>query len=947
MFLEINFYETIIPPPPNSGSNFQVQELPSFQTPNLGSAVGQRLAQAPPANGQFIPGGEIQAFGPPPPASPLSNMESIYAPQREIQSIPAEVYSQNGNNIWGINNLLPNLRNENNQHQYSFVNYNQPTPYQNYPSPPSRVQTLNQFQQPPRPFTVKIQNPNNAHSAPSLWNFFQNMAFNQPGLPTNPQQMIRNQPPKSYKPIYDRQQNYPTAFAKNKVFSVEKAKFKDSAEITEEARQKFEKLKKLFSNIQLDKDLKITSDSQFLQNLKSPLRRVNVVDIPPYGNMINDKQYDDPILLQLIPTSLNQLGYFKPRPIFKHPVLISPSNDKYLPGVTRSNNPQEEIEGPGLSMNYPKPSMYGLLHKRKPLERFIKRPLVNGIFTVQKELPAQLISQKNFWSPSIKNNPSGINQHRHALLHIDKDSKKQINTIPVKKTEKSVVVPISKERAFQIEKLRARASAIRLNMKKNPLPLIVEEPRTDQALIRAKVENHLQSSMLKARLPFKKFQDKPTYNGPVDKLQALLMRNPQLYKNFLKLSPLLPKIMKKENFSQLRTSLISTGPQEHNSMIHPLKVNILRAPIKRMPVQQILRTKLQSQPFTQTKSILPRKLPSSILRLNPLLNNALLRDRALAASRSKVDKPFSNSFQMMAKTLVTKHLYPAHNSAFYGLSGEKGHQSASLMLSNLNSDVLKHSKMSDFFLPSKKNLMASSNIGIDSNRIVGEESYKKSPVKVEKGTTRYVIKPQPTSVDKKQDFAGIWDKLYEFYSKKKSYLKKSDQITAQQKANTRSVNNNGVKRNEKLSNKVSSNVMGQFHQPYLKKNAEINHKKSMSAVKLNNKQILPVNENEITSNSDNKSPQKSENKNAIDDKDTFLKAITRDPRPWDKRAKVTFQISRKSSIPGKPKVVGVWGSLKKRKKRLTKRKRKKKREIRSVSIGEQFKTFKRSKSEIG
>ena len=46
----------------------------------------------------------------------------------------------------------------------------------------------------------------------------------------------------------------------------------------------------------------------------------------------------------------------------------------------------------------------------------------------------------------------------------------------------------------------------------------------------------------------------------------------------------------------------------------------------------------------------------------------------------------------------------------------------------------------------------------------------------------------------------------------------------------------------------------------------------------------------------------------------LLKTISPDPIPWDKRAKVTFKLSKKSDIPGKPqRVIGMYGSLKKKK----------------------------------
>ena len=55
-----------------------------------------------------------------------------------------------------------------------------------------------------------------------------------------------------------------------------------------------------------------------------------------------------------------------------------------------------------------------------------------------------------------------------------------------------------------------------------------------------------------------------------------------------------------------------------------------------------------------------------------------------------------------------------------------------------------------------------------------------------------------------------------------------------------------------------------------------------------------------------------------------LKAISHTAEPWDKRAKVTFKLSKKSDIPDKPlDVVGIFGSLRKKKKRRKKREKKK------------------------
>ena len=74
----------------------------------------------------------------------------------------------------------------------------------------------------------------------------------------------------------------------------------------------------------------------------------------------------------------------------------------------------------------------------------------------------------------------------------------------------------------------------------------------------------------------------------------------------------------------------------------------------------------------------------------------------------------------------------------------------------------------------------------------------------------------------------------------------------------------------------------------------------------------------------------------------LLKAISPNPQPWDRRAKVTFKLSKKSSIPGRPqKVLGVYGSLRKKKKKKRKKKRYSEEEIHFASTkGSQSKKHK-------
>ena len=58
--------------------------------------------------------------------------------------------------------------------------------------------------------------------------------------------------------------------------------------------------------------------------------------------------------------------------------------------------------------------------------------------------------------------------------------------------------------------------------------------------------------------------------------------------------------------------------------------------------------------------------------------------------------------------------------------------------------------------------------------------------------------------------------------------------------------------------------------------------------------------------------------------DSILKSISSTPHSWDKRGKVTFAIEKKTNIPGRPRVTGVWGSLKRKRRKNNKKKKKRK-----------------------
>ena len=60
---------------------------------------------------------------------------------------------------------------------------------------------------------------------------------------------------------------------------------------------------------------------------------------------------------------------------------------------------------------YLKPSMYKLLKRKKPMERFAYRPVFQGKFLTPKEMiKHQVPPPKNVWSSEIKISPGDINR---------------------------------------------------------------------------------------------------------------------------------------------------------------------------------------------------------------------------------------------------------------------------------------------------------------------------------------------------------------------------------------------------------------------------------------------------------------------------------------------------------------------------------------------------------
>ena len=65
---------------------------------------------------------------------------------------------------------------------------------------------------------------------------------------------------------------------------------------------------------------------------------------------------------------------------------------------------------------YLKPSMYKLLKRKKPMERFAYRPVFQGKFLTPKEMiKHQVPPPKNVWSSEIKISPGDINQQRKGF----------------------------------------------------------------------------------------------------------------------------------------------------------------------------------------------------------------------------------------------------------------------------------------------------------------------------------------------------------------------------------------------------------------------------------------------------------------------------------------------------------------------------------------------------
>ena len=65
---------------------------------------------------------------------------------------------------------------------------------------------------------------------------------------------------------------------------------------------------------------------------------------------------------------------------------------------------------------YLKPSMYKLLKRKKPMERFAHRPVFQGKFLTPKEMiKHQVLRPKNVWSSEIKISPGDINQERKGF----------------------------------------------------------------------------------------------------------------------------------------------------------------------------------------------------------------------------------------------------------------------------------------------------------------------------------------------------------------------------------------------------------------------------------------------------------------------------------------------------------------------------------------------------
>ena len=588
---------------------------------------------------------------------------------------------------------------------------------------------------------------------------------------------------------------------------------------------------------------------------------------------------------------------------------------------------------------YLKPSMYKLLKRKKPMERFAYRPVFQGKFLSPKEMiKHQVPPPKNVWSSEMKISPGDINQQRKGFST-------PFAQYPITENSQTRSTAVTKSRAMQIAFQRSKKRPELLTQKQywlhqqeasrkeNPSlkkvsgrPLLKspslynhdDEPQTDQALIRTKVVH----PFLK---PFqKRFRDIPL--GP--KRQMTLLQQRQV-----------PKFLS-------RMSL----PAKNTFMYKPSKINPNAKNLQRFfqPMRHLFIQKNKNKLLRTNTNLLRNKYQN----YHQLLGRNVLRkvpSRVISPYRGQYKIPATLPFRKQSTKIEKLDTTDVWNQLFnfYSHRNKKEKKIQKNPVTENLKDRQSNKKELDLvenFLEKKTKPTEETIFENDAAKAAPKaesETYKLPPtftrnldeaLETVKKKSENIVKERPgpkpilfpvRHVANPKQLRIIQDDLDE--NKQPNILNMfEDALKNKQKQVLDKVESKGAhnKKNIAINEEINSeNKSSNDNPPQFISDAEANRlmneqepnkrETNVSSIFKKSKEIFP-----------NKSEKQKEHLN-----DFLLKTISQDPHPWDKRAKVTFKFAKKSSIPNKPrKLLGVYGTLRK-KRGGPKRKRKRSQEI--------------------
>ena len=590
------------------------------------------------------------------------------------------------------------------------------------------------------------------------------------------------------------------------------------------------------------------------------------------------------------------------------------------PGAVRSL-PMKTLESEAMTNPYIRPSMYRFLTRKKPLERFMKRPIIQGRYA--DPLLQQLQSRTAKTSPVIPRIPA-------VMPRLPAVGKPIIRTM----------TPLTLNAMNRIKALRAQYGSNRAQAHVGvPVvgsPLLRRIPVPRNPYLTAQKQQQQQQQQQLQQLQQRKLQQQLQQHHTIPYQQQQRL-NPYAMASLLQQTPQLPWSLGtlQSRYPHFGYPVLPPPPLRKRGPMPPIarpkvppllkKATLPRPLVKKRggavmgvrkgdlpprPNPLLLKKKQQQRP-SAARANLQKRL--SLARAN--LQEKLSIARATSLQKAAVARATLGMKKVPAKkkdpSLVgiwdKIYRFYTHNGKDAKISVPDAHEISLAANKSPPKDAPKGIAVIEKFLQSK---IADKNVGG-----IGSSSSGGEVVDIVGGTSSKV-----------QDDAPMMG----------AESPASDISSNIISNNNNNNNNNNNDDSDNDNNDVKTGV------PVLRVDANkvqtVKDNKFANGALLKNRQENKGYNVQVSRNTFLNDTSSTENRNDVTEKsfgytnvttpeDTILKSISSTPHSWDKRGKVTFAISKKTDIPGRPRVTGVWGSLKRKRRKNKKKKRKKKRSL--------------------